>query len=83
MNNERLSIPPVLKVTSLGMPLMLGSAHPKHILQLWPVAVIKSFAGLASDEALAEHAKNMFIERFKWHFADPALVRRLTTTPVS
>lgn len=47
--NGRLSIAPVLKATSLGIPLMLGSAHPQHILLYWPVALIQAFARLASD----------------------------------
>ena len=73
---------PYVKPTSLGMPLSCESAHPHHVHQSWPRAVISRLSTYASTQGAAEAAKQLIVTRFHRHFTTHGLLRLLLDTPV-
>jgi hypothetical protein len=71
-----LVIQPILKTTSLGMPLGCDSAHPRHALASSAAACVRQFGPLSSCASLAEETKLKFIERFSLSGTSPLPVWR-------
>ena len=74
---SQLCAAPTWKPTALGIPLAEDSAHPKHVHESWPTAVVTRLIHISTHLKDAKKAHSELIQRFRRHHASSHLVRKL------
>lgn len=78
---RRLEIRPKFKDTTLSVPLLWSSAHPRHVHLSWPRARLQYLKQLCSSPSFYPAAKNEFISRLSMSYTRYQ-VRLVTAEPV-